>query len=488
MSGRVTKARARRSCGKPSTALQEKLLDAAADKVRQETALQQPKPSLVGQVSPATRLWKRHIGSDDDTQHQLKRARLTRKNLTLFDTMGRNKASNHVAPSDSVVDSSTKTTSTTTSGFAIQAYENGILEPGYSKPPTNLRDIRKRLAQRRGTASPTESVYEDYVDRVQGAGNEATMVFEVGAKLLKGYPKGYKRVFNRTFTRFPKDAGFNNGLSAPRPDFIEGLEMGEFRPLPVHKHVDGAALYQDDPRSVVLPHLAGEWKGRGKYMDQARLQSAYDGAALVYAQNQALCYAGKSGPLGHAEVTTFTTDGTNLNFYAHYAAPSEDGTLEYHQYQYASANVKDTHQGHKDGRRGLRNQQDHARDQSYALRDQLKEHWKKRRNALQPIAKEGPLPVSDKEPSVATNVYRDDDEDGAGYEVVEQPYQPTPPASFKLERQLNHGKAPSSHSASSRSLPPANDCDGGSSVQKRKASLSQASSRESPRQRSKGEG
>lgn len=28
---------------------------------------------------------------------------------------------------------------------------------------------------------------------------------------------------------------------------------------------------------------------------------------------------------------TFTTDGTNLNFFAHYAAPSEDdGTLQYH--------------------------------------------------------------------------------------------------------------------------------------------------------------
>jgi len=26
---------------------------------------------------------------------------------------------------------------------------------------------------------------------------------------------------------------------------------------------------------------------------------------------------------------TFTTDGTNINFFAHYAAPSENGTLKY---------------------------------------------------------------------------------------------------------------------------------------------------------------
>jgi hypothetical protein len=65
-------------------------------------------------------------------------------------------------------------------------------------------------------------------------------------------------------------------------------------------------------------------------MKEAELQSAYGGAALVFARNKALSYLGKSDPPGHAEVTTFTTDGTNLNLYAHYADPSEDGTLKYH--------------------------------------------------------------------------------------------------------------------------------------------------------------
>ncbi|KAK3306552.1 uncharacterized protein B0T15DRAFT_492089 [Chaetomium strumarium] len=187
------------------------------------------------------------------------------------------------------------------------------------------------------------------------------MVFEVGVKLLKEYDdEGYNRVFSQPFTGFPKGVGFNN----------------------------------DDPFSLALPHLAGKWKGRGKDMEEARLQSAYDGAAIVYARNQALSYIGKPDTPGHAEVTTFTTDGTNINFFAHYAAPSEDGTLEYHQYQYASANVKDSHQGHKDGRRGLRNQQDHAREQSYALRDQLKDHWKQSRD-LHPITEDAQIPAID---------------------------------------------------------------------------------------------
>lgn len=41
---------------------------------------------------------------------------------------------------------------------------------------------------------------------------------------------------------------------------------------------------------------------------------------------------GKPDPPGHAEITTFTTDGTNINLYAHYATPSaeDEDTVEYH--------------------------------------------------------------------------------------------------------------------------------------------------------------
>lgn len=351
-----------------------------------------------------------YSGSDGDhNEHKPKRVRLTRKNLALFnEKMAKKKGTNKTssaapAPAESTAESSTKTktnssTSTTTSDFAIQAYKNGILNPLSSRPPANLEDIRKRVAESRGTASPTESVFEDYVGTVEGAINKATMVFEVGGELLKEYPKrSYARAFNQVFTGFPKDVGFNDGLSAPQPDFVEGLRMQEFRPFPVDDYISGAVPFKDDPNSLTLPHLAGEWRGRGDDMAEARLQSAYDGAALVYARNQALSYLGKPDSPGYAEVTTFTTDGTTLNFFAHYATPSEDGTLEYHQYPITSAHLLKSRQGYKEGRRGLRNEQDYARKQSYAMRDQLKEHWKQRRGApLQPIAEGAPpLPIAD---------------------------------------------------------------------------------------------
>ncbi|KAK0730241.1 hypothetical protein B0H67DRAFT_561136 [Lasiosphaeris hirsuta] len=114
-------------------------------------------------------------------------------------------------------------------------------------------------------------------------------------------------------------------------------------------------------------------EGHDGSMAEATLQSSYDGAALVYARSQALTYPGNSDPPGHASITTFTTNGTQLNFYAHYATPAGDGTLKYHQYPISSVNLAGTYQGHKDGRRRLRNAQDYAKTQSEELKDQLEE-------------------------------------------------------------------------------------------------------------------
>ena len=324
---------------------------------------------------------KQQFDSDGDIERQPKRVRLTQENLALFDTMAKKKGSKASAPApSSSVAESTKTTSTTSSGFAIQAYENGILHPIKSEPPKNLKAIRKRLDQSRETASPPESQYEDYVYGVEVAPNEATMVVEVGKKLLKEYPRAYSKVYNQAFTGFPKDVGFNNGLSAPQPDFVEGLGMPEFQPFPASKQLSGSVLYKDNPFSLVLPHIAGEWKGPGKDMEEARMQSGYDGAALVYARNQVLEYIGKPEPAGHAEVATFTTDGSTLNFYSHHATPSgEDGALEYHQYPIATTNMKSSLGEYKRGYRQMRNAQDRAREGSLQLRDQLKEHWKARK-------------------------------------------------------------------------------------------------------------
>ncbi|KAK3336960.1 hypothetical protein B0T19DRAFT_437661 [Cercophora scortea] len=186
-------------------------------------------PAQEEQGNPPSR--KRRLDSNDDAEPRAKRAqttqptsepaRLTRKNLALFDKMGKKNDSQ-----DSTTAS--KTTSTTTSCFAVQAFKNGILPPLHSKPPTNLEDIQKRFARSRETASPPEARHKQYVNGVGKAGNEATMVVKTSKYLLKDYhddddDEAYNQSFNRSFTGFPKGIGFNNGLSAPQPDFVEGL-------------------------------------------------------------------------------------------------------------------------------------------------------------------------------------------------------------------------------------------------------------------------
>ncbi|KAI1276244.1 hypothetical protein F5Y07DRAFT_137939 [Xylaria sp. FL0933] len=390
-----------------------------------------------GQVPPATRSRKRQIDNDDDNKEpKLKRVRLTRKNLGLFNKMANKRsdrasasASASAAPESTILSSTTKTTSTTSSGFAVQARENGILLPLECERPTNADEILERHARSRATPPPTEPEFRRFVKKAEKAGNESTIVVESSGFFLKDYDDGdYDRSFNRQFTSFPKDVGFNNSLSAPQPDFIEGLDRNGFRPFPVERFIKGAVLYKDGSYSITLPHLAGEMKGPGKNLIQARLQSSYDGAALVFVRNQALSYLKKPDPPGHAEVITFTTDGTTMNFYAHYAAPSDDGTLEYHQHLYASADLRDF-DGFKDARRGVRNAQDHARDQSYVLRDQLKEGWKQQSGGLQPIAEEASLPRYDNilEAPLLTQESNSDVNSDGEVELTPTPSPPPPP-------------------------------------------------------------
>lgn len=210
------------------------------------------------------------------------------------------------------------------------------------------------------------------------------MLYEVSWKLLKAYDddKEYTKTTSQAFDRFPRGVGFNDGLPPPRPDFAEGPGMRASRPFrTIDEDVEGAVLCEDGPYSLTLAHLAGEWEGNGGDMKWAEVRGGYAGAALVCARERAVEFVGGGGgePPGHAEVVTFATDGTRLDFWAHYAARGEGGRVEYHQCLVETVNMTGSYQGFKDGRRGLRNQQDWARERAYARRDRLKENWRERR-------------------------------------------------------------------------------------------------------------
>ncbi|KAH6714503.1 hypothetical protein BKA61DRAFT_461383, partial [Leptodontidium sp. MPI-SDFR-AT-0119] len=269
--------------------------------------------------------------------------------------------------------STSKTVPTTDSSFPRLAFENGILDLDHSAPHENLGSHQDQLDRTRNTASPSESEYKAFAHRIRRAPNEMTMVFEISS-LLKRHERGYGRVYNQAFNDFPKNVGFNNGLSATQPDMIEGLEMTEFDPFPVRQELGGAAVPTPERDPLTLPYLAGEWKGPGKDMILAETQVAYDGACIVYGRNEARSFLNKPDPTGHAYVRTFTTDGTTLNTYTHYASESE-GQVKYYQYPTSSSFLISSYEDFKKSRRRLRNLQDDAEETSEKLRDELNEKW-----------------------------------------------------------------------------------------------------------------
>ncbi|KAK4133512.1 hypothetical protein BT67DRAFT_355168, partial [Trichocladium antarcticum] len=308
---------------------------------------------------------------------------LTRKNLRELDRMTRptkpgtasESTESKKTPTDSTkTTKSDKTISTTTSGFQAQATANGILCPRKSMPPGNVKETLDRLNESRGSASPPESQYRRYCNRIVKAGNEAAIVQRM-LPLFKEYDGDeYDFDMNRAFSGLPKDVGFNDGLSAPQPDFVQGLSKEEFLPFDPAQ-ISGAVLFKDDLTSMTLPHFAGEWKSRTGNMDEATLQSSYDGAALVYGRNQALEHLAEPD-VSSSAVTTFISNGEHIAFFAHHASQTgEDGKMQYHQHRIVRTDLTDSYESFKKGRRQIRNAQDYAREHSLALRDQLRKQW-----------------------------------------------------------------------------------------------------------------
>ncbi|PHH89313.1 hypothetical protein CDD83_6302 [Cordyceps sp. RAO-2017] len=285
----------------------------------------------------------------DEYEYNPKRVRLTSKNLERLNKM--NNASSKPSARPGSIGGFTTSTETTSSFSSLFPKDEqlGYLKPSKSKPPTNLEEIRERFARSRATTSPPESEYRRYVEN----------------------------------------------LSAPQPDFAEGLEMKEYDLRHVGKCISGPVLYKHDPlsRSTTIRIRPGWKESEEETMKEARRESARGGAALVSARNEALSILSRSDPPGHAEIITFTTDGTTLNFFAHHdEAPSEDGNrVKHHQYHLASVHIKDTYKAYKDGRRGFRNLQDYAWSQTWALIDQVREHRKQLEEQCHP----GPHPTAE---------------------------------------------------------------------------------------------
>lgn len=370
-----------------------------------------------------------HSGTDHEQEHSppsTKPSRLTRRNLWLLTKMTKIRF-------DGDTESSTSSEPLITpscSEFATRACDQGILNPKLSKAPSNIEDLRACLEKSRGSPEPSENYFETYCGKTDRAINKATLVYYFVGKMVRPLPDlrdgalEYDQILNQRCDEFPVNIGFNNALSAPKPDIVEGFYESSFGSFPIADELSarGGILY-GWADSVVLPHFAGELTGPGGCVETAQSKSAHDGACFVYARNQALMYMADKAkdelppndpakdaipsndkakdivPLtgttkdiapptdktqdtipptdaNRAAIVTFTSNGKDLDLFGHFATESEQSGVEYHQCLIATESLVNTYDGFKRGRRMIRNAQEFARDEAQKLREGLVTLWR----------------------------------------------------------------------------------------------------------------
>lgn len=226
---------------------------------------------------------------------------------------------------------SKKPLSATDPGFRQALRKNRVLDQ-MGDQFTDLPDqdeIEARLNAPRGSPSPTVSFYKLFAAIADPDDNEASIINVLDCYVLQRpslddnlIKEQYRAKVKRQWTDYPKDVGFNNGLSAPKPTYVEGYASSEFPPNMVEIG-STTTLLRDGHRFPVLPHFVMEARAPGEDMNQAETRAQYDGAAMAFCRNEVLEYLQKPDPPETAKVGSVVADGRSYDISLHYAQKDE---------------------------------------------------------------------------------------------------------------------------------------------------------------------
>lgn len=159
-----------------------------------------------------------------------------------------------------------KSRSTTDSNFEPIFRANGGVSVLKSSqfPPSNKQWVRAYIRKVRNSVSPTSSQHRRFLDILEAACSERDIkkVLQLGvlkdpndtnAPLDIDYPR-YRANADKQWVAFPMNVGFNNGLSAPKPDLMEGYAQEAFPPS-IQQLGGSATLVYDHPMFIGLPHF-----------------------------------------------------------------------------------------------------------------------------------------------------------------------------------------------------------------------------------------
>lgn len=230
---------------------------------------------------------------------------------------------------------------TTDPRFPRLALESGILLHNSSVPPLNLEEIQVFLGQDRKSPGPGQIEFTTYEQQAETAPGEAGVKSVLQDNILQRRKYSvYKIEHNQQFSRFPINVGFNNGLSAATPHWVEGYFKDYFNQNPIVQSLEDSAVPTAGTFPIAIAHLIGEFKKLGGNLVIGSQQAAYAAACLVCGRNLARLSMQKTAEPGLAYVGSFVSDGHCLRISVHYTTedPISKAT-QYRQYLMFDANI-----------------------------------------------------------------------------------------------------------------------------------------------------
>ncbi len=199
---------------------------------------------------------------------------------------------------------------------------NGVDCPQRKIKPGNYNDMRDRLAQPRGSLSPSrfsDTNYENFLEAVDNA-REDTQIMSDVFTTLKG-PKVYPSTTNRPCNNWapltsPK-------LVTPKPDYFDGERQtpGDAK---LREILDSLIVPSTSSDAPFVPNFLAEAKAPGASIEIARRQIVYDGAFGARAMLHLRAYGGEETYDGNAYTLTSTYTDGKLEIFAHRMTPPDE--------------------------------------------------------------------------------------------------------------------------------------------------------------------
>ena len=232
--------------------------------------------------------------------------------------------------------------------------------------PSNLGDIRQRLAQSRASLSPSqfdESAFDDFQRKNVRAVREKKVMRTVVPVL-----GGNSDIPNEQDALFTKITAITDDtIPRPMPDYFDGARREDIHGA-VKDELEKMIIPTGHGRDPALPNFFLEAKGHRGGADVAQRQACYDGAVGARAMHSLQNY-GRDEPIydgnAYALSSTYHAGTGTLQMYAHHPTKptTPGGQSEYHMTQVKAYAMTSDRDACVDGLKAFRNGREWAKEQ-----------------------------------------------------------------------------------------------------------------------------